>query len=230
MKKLLLILLCLPFIFISCNTYENELKAYNDIVEVELSRDTIISDVFLGLSYGDSWEAANEKLDKLRNRNKISRNQYHSFKYEYEFGIVEKKGILSRGYLKAIIDLKFHKDKLYLIELLTGLGEYPSSTFLTSKEEELVHKKLNLIYLGKYGSAQYKYIEVKNPYVLIDDNYFICANNQIMISSSIGTKITYTDLRVLKEIEKERKKKRKIYKANQKEKNKKDKIKLQYDL
>ena len=218
MKKLLLILLCLSLIFTSCNTYENklqenDLKAYNQIVKSQLARDTIITDIFMGLKYGDSEYTTRKKLRKLLKEKKLSSNNKN--KLEYEFAIEQKHKDLA-GKVKAIVDVKFHKDKLYQLTLRAS----PDRTVNFYVGDELalkyIHTILYVMYHDKYFFP-YKTHEMKNSLSEENlDNYLIYANNQIKISTWLNTDITYTDLRVLKEIEIQEKKEKEI-EASEKE-------------
>jgi len=204
MKKLLLILLCLPFIFTSCNSHKSELNTYNDIVDIELDRDTVITDIFMGLKYGDSELTTMKKLRKLLQEKKLSSNNKNIL--EYDFGIEQRTEDLI-GKVKAIVDVKFHNDKLYKLTLRASPDRTKKSYVDDDRILKLIHVTLHSILHSKYISQGYKTYEMKNR--LSEENidmYLIYANNQIKVSTFRSTDITYTDLRILKEIEIEEKK------------------------
>ena len=204
MKKLLLILLCLPFIFTSCNSHKTELNTYNDIVDIELDRDTVITDIFMGLKYGDSELTTKKKLRKLLKEKKISSNNKNLL--EYEFAIEQGTEDLI-GKVKAIIDVKFHNDKLYKLTLRASPDRTKKFYVGDDRTLQLIHVTLYSIFHFKYIYKGYKTYEMKNT--LSEENidkYLIYANNQIKISTWLNTDVTYTDLRILKEIEIQEKK------------------------
>lgn len=224
MNRLIIILISLTFIFISCNNFQNELKTYNDIIEVELARDTVINEIFMGLNYGDSESTTKKKLRKLLNGKKLSKNENN--KIEYEF-IIDESALDLIGPIKAIIDVEFHNDKLYEFKLRASLDANTNQFLEEEKKIEFMHLVLNGLFYTKYRSSGYKKIELEN--ILNDkikDDYYVYSNNQIKISSWLHTDITYTDLRILKEIEIEEEEEKEI----KNEANRKERIKQLNDL
>jgi len=224
MNRISIILISLTIIFIGCNNFQNELKTYNDIVEVELARDTVINEIFMGLRYGDSESLTKKKLRKLLSEKKLSKNANN--KIEYEF-ITDESTLSLIGPIKALIDVEFHNDKLYVFKLRASLDANTNQFLENEKKIELMHLVLNKPFNTKYRSLGYKTIKLEN--ILNDkikDDYYIYSNNQIKISSWLNTDITYTDLRILKEIEIEEEKEKEI----KNEENRKERIKQLNDL
>lgn len=223
MNRINTILLCLPFLFMSCNKYENELKAYKDIVEVELARDTVINEIFMGLNYGDSESTTKKKLRKLLNDKKLSKNKNNQYIYEFT---LEEDMKFWLGQVKAIVDLQFHNNKLYKLILRAS---YDESVMPYVKESKTIfmHSEIDSRYFNKYIHKKYKYHKVKNKFIDdLNDNYYIFSNNQIKISSYINTVVTYTDLRMIKKIEIEEEKEKEI----KNEESRKERIKQLNDL
>lgn len=192
-----ILFISLTVIFIGCNNFQNELKTYNDIVEVELARDTVINEIFMGLNYGDSESTTRKKLRKLLNDKKLSRNENNQ--YVYEFSLEEDMKIWL-GQVEAVVDLQFHNNKLYKLTLRASYDESVMS-YIESKII-FMHSEISMRYFNKYIHKKYKYHRVKNKLIDdLDDYYYIYSNNQIKISSYINTVVTYTDLRMIKEIE-----------------------------
>ena len=224
MNRISIILIFLTIIFIGCNNFQNELKTYNDIVEVELARDTVINEIFMGLNYGDSESLTKKKLRKLLSEKKLSKNANN--KIEYEF-ITDESTLSLIGPIKALIDVEFHNDKLYVFKLRASLDANTNQFIENEKKIELMHLKICRLYSDKYIFKGYKKIELEN--ILNDkikDDYYIYSNNQIKISSWLHTDITYTDLRILKEKEIEEEKEKEI----KNEENRKERIKQLNDL
>ena len=223
MKKIFIILISLALIIISCNNFQNELKAYNDIVEVELARDTVINEIFMGLNYGDSESTTKKKLRKLLNDKKLSKNKNNQYIYEFT---LEEDMKFWLGQVKAIVDLQFHNNKLYKLILRAS---YDESVMPYVKESKTIfmHSDINSRYFNKYIHKKYKYHKVKNKFFDdLNDNYYIYSNNQIYISSYINTLVTYTDLRMIKKKKIEEQKEKEI----KKEENRKERIKQLNDL
>lgn len=224
MNRISIILISLTIIFIGCNNFQNELKTYNDIVEVELARDTVINEIFMGLRYGDSESLTKKKIRKLLSEKKLSKNANN--KIEYEF-ITDESTLSLIGPIKALIDVEFHNDKLYVFKLRASLDANTNQFIQNEKKIELMHLSICRLYSDKYIFKGYKIIELEN--ILNDkikDDYYIYSNNQIKISSWLHTDITYTDLRILKEKEIEEEKEKEI----KNEENRKERIKQLNDL
>lgn len=123
------------------------------------------------------------------------------------------------GKVKAIIDVKFFNDKLYELTLRDSLDRTNKYYISDESRLRLIHLGIHNIFHSKYLFKGYKTLEIKNS--LSDENmdrYLINSNNQIMISTFLYTDVTYTDLRILKEMElQEKKENQKKNKANEKE-------------
>lgn len=224
MNRISIILIFLTIIFIGCNNFQNELKTYNDIVEVELARDTVINEIFMGLNYGDSESLTKKKLRKLLSEKKLSKNANNKIEYEFTLDEDMKKWL---GQVKAVVDLQFHNNKLYKLTLRASYDKSVMSFIKNESKIIFMHRDLDRRYFNKYIHKKYKRHNIKNKYIKdLDDDYYIYSNNQIKISSYTNTDITYTDLRILKEKEIEEEKEKEI----KNEESRKERIKQLDDL
>ena len=224
MKKIFIILISLALIIISCNNFQNELKAYNDIVEAELARDTVINEIFMGLNYGDSESTTKKKLRKLLIDKKLSKNKNNQYVYEFT---LEEDMKFWLGQVKAVVDLQFHNNKLFKLTLRSAYDQSVRPHIKNESKTRFMHSDISSRYFNKYIINKYKYHLAKNKFIDdLDDKYYIYSNNQIKISSYINTVVIYTDLRILKEIEIEEQKEKEI----KNEENRKERIKQLDDL
>ena len=101
MKKILLQLVCTTLIYIifsGCGDTPNtkkelsEEEIYQNKINAELLKDTVVNDIFLNLNFGDNSETVLQKLNKISSDNNLligskwsGYTYYFKFDEEYDF-------------------------------------------------------------------------------------------------------------------------------------------------
>ena len=132
----------ISFVFIGCQNFNdvvnesNFIDEYNEKVNKELNKDTLINDIFLNLKFGDSEKLVNSKIKKLYSQKKLQLNSNNKYVYEFIGEIELENGI-------STIIPSYHNNKLYKLTLFVTPKKQIYST------NDLVYFELLYLTLNK---------------------------------------------------------------------------------
>ena len=220
MKKLLLILLCLPLLF-SCGENEEKKEKKDNTekqedplkekINYELSKDKEVNDIFLNFKFGDSEKEVNKKFTELVKEDKI--DIHFSGKYIYEF-----KDEIAPG--TAVFSFDYYQDKLYQLTLMVDPKNISSTNFDFNKPNTDVHLtffQIRELYVEKFGEPILTDNTLFSEKHIANSNlHWINGNRLIEIKMSLNVTIKYIDLNIQSLAENEDQKQEIILRENMK--------------
>jgi hypothetical protein len=210
MKKLLLILLCVPLIF-SCGEKEDKVLKLEEKIAYELSQEIEVNDLFLNFEFGDTEKEVNKKLRELVKKDKISIDNIG--RYSYEFNNPIKKGI-------ATFSFDYYQDKLYKLSLTVDPKNRYDMDF-SLKEDintdvSLVFFKIMELYCEKFGTPLRTDNVIFKEEIAYSNLHWVKGNRLIEISVFVDVTIDYIDLNIQSLVENENNKQKIDLKENMK--------------
>ena len=210
MKKILLI--CAPLIYvflIGCGGASNtkkelsEEEIYQNKINDELLKDTIVNDIFLNFNFGDNLETIMQKADECAKSNdlfiasSVGTNMYTYFWYFDE----EKR---ERAEAYTDFDFEYFDNKLYKLTLSVKPTRENSWEKASQIKADLLYYDLCNMFDNKYG---YTYIQKKQILFPLEEGHFnnrywIHGNRQISIEiNHLSVDIIYTNLLISEKAE-----------------------------
>ena len=210
MKKILLILLCVPLIF-SCGEKEDKVLKLEEKIAYELSQEIEVNDLFLSFEFGDTEKEVNKKLTELVKEDKIGID--NSSRYFYEFNDPISPGI-------ATFSFDYYQDKLYQLTLGVDPKDLSYTTFnfdTPNTNLSLTFFQIRKLYIEKFGDPiLIDNILFSEKTVAWSSLHWVKGNRLIEIDLSHDVTIKYIDLNVQSLVENENNKQKIDLKENMK--------------
>ena len=191
----------------------SEEEIYQNKINNELLKDTLVNDIFLDLNFGDNPQTVLQKLKIIRKKNnlltgsKLSGYTY-CFKFDEEYDFNYNTGI-------ANLEFEYYNNKLYKLILSVKPKKDVFNTQITSN---LLYFNLSNLFVKKFGHYHITKKQTRFPEYedALWNLYWVHGNRLISIEiNNLSVDVTYTDLftlRTLEELEnkKEEKERQKI--------------------
>jgi hypothetical protein len=220
MKKKLLQLVCttlIYMIFSGCGDTPNtkkelsEEEIYQNKINAELLKDTVVNDIFLNLNFGDNSETVLQKLNKISSDNNLligskwsGYTYYFKFDEEYDFNF--NTGV-------ANLEFEYYDNKLYkLILSVEPRKDYMANT---QTDANLLYYNLTKLFNKKFGYHHMEKKQTRFPEKqdALWNKYWVHGNRLISIEINYySVDVVYTDLltlRIVEELENKKEEKEK---------------------
>jgi len=178
----------------------SEEEIYQNKINDEILKDTIVNDIFLNFNFGDNLETVMQKVDECAKSNDSFIGSSRTGWYTYYWFFDEEKG--AEAYTD--FDFEYFDNKLYKLILSVKPTKENSWDKVSQIEANLLHNYLFNIFKNKYGYTRIRKKQILFPQeeVFWDNRYWIHGNRQISIEiNHLSVDVIYTDLLILERAE-----------------------------